>query len=92
MMKSIFKRNALIAVCYSIVLLGISFLFEKSDRPIIAIFLYCIVGGAHFMIMGILMAVNHFQQKTDKRNGYMASFAFIWVLILLGCIAEFYIT
>ena len=91
MMKNIFKQNALIAIGYVVVLFGISFLFSKSSQSSIAITFYIVFGGIHFMIMGIFMAINHFQSKIAERNGYMASFAFIWALVVLACSTELFI-
>jgi hypothetical protein len=91
MMKKIFRQNALIAIGYTVVLFGISFLFSRYSQSTLAITLYVVFGGIHFMIMGVLMAINHFQSKLAERNGYMASFAFIWVLIIVASSAELFI-
>lgn len=91
MTKSIFKFNALIALGYTIIFVLISLLFSPLHRAIFLGFVYGFVGCIHFMIVGILMAINHFKQVFDKRNGYMASFGFIWLLILIVNVAIFYL-
>ena len=91
MTKSIFKLNALIALGYTVFFVAISFLFNRLDRFIFLGFVYGFVACIHFMIMGVLMAINHFKQIFDKRNGYMASFGFIWLLLLIVNVAQFYL-
>jgi hypothetical protein len=90
MMKKIFKKNALICIAYTAFFIAISFLFDRPGRDLLLGFVYGFVALIHFMTMGVLMAINHFKSVTDKRNGYMASFAFIWVLLLLVHLTEFY--
>jgi hypothetical protein len=89
-MRKIFKKNALIAVAYTVFFVVISFLFDRLGRGLLLGFIYGFVALIHFMAMGILMAINHFKSLIDKRNGYMASFGFIWLLFLSVQITEFY--
>jgi len=89
MMKSIFKKNALIAISYTVFFVGISFLFNEMWQSIILGFVYSFVACIHFMIMGVSMAIYHFKEITNKRNGYMVSFGFIWFLVLLVNTARF---
>jgi hypothetical protein len=89
--KNIFKKNAIIAFCYTTFFVAISFLFGKSGQDFILGFIYLFVAVIHFMATGILMAVYHFQSSTEKRNGYMASFGFIWVLVLIVQVLNFYL-
>jgi hypothetical protein len=89
--KNIFKKNAIIAICYTAFFVAISFLFGKSGQGFILGFIYSFVAVIHFMATGILMAVYHFQLSIEKRNGYMASFGFIWVLIFIVQVLNFYL-
>jgi len=82
-MNAIFKKNALIAGLYTVVIVGVSFFFSRSGQSIILNFCYSFIALAHFMAMAILMAINHFKQDAYQRNGYMASFAFIWALMVV---------
>jgi hypothetical protein len=91
MMKKIFKLNALIALGYTVFFVSISFLFNRFDRSIFPGIVYSFVACIHFMIMGVLMTIWHFKQVFDKRNGYMASFGFIWMLIIIVNIFGFYL-
>jgi len=91
-MNSIFKLNAIIAIIYTAFFVGISFLFNKDTQSIILEIIYSIVAGFHFIAMGILMAIYHFQSSINKRNGYMASFVFIWLLLLMVHYWGFYIS
>jgi len=91
MTKRIFKLNALIALGYTIFFVLISLLFSRLNSIIFLGFVYTFVACIHFMIMGILMAIYHFKQVFDKRNGYMASFGFIWLLILIVNVARIYL-
>ena len=89
-MKRIFKLNSLIAISYTVLLVAVSFLFSTEGRGIILGFVYTFIGCIHFMAVGIMMAINHFKSDNEKRNGYMASFGFIWVLLLAVQIVAFY--
>jgi hypothetical protein len=89
-MKKIFKKNALICIAYTAFFVVISFLFDRLGRGMVLGFIYGFVVLVHFMAMGTLMAVNHFKSLNDKRNGYMASFGFIWLLFLVVEMTEFY--
>ncbi len=91
MIKKIFRLNAFIALGYTIFFVLLSILLSNIGRGILLGLIYPIVAGIHFVIMGILMTINHFQLSIDKRNGYMASFFFIWVLLILVKISEFYL-
>jgi len=91
MTKNIFKLNALIALAYTIFFVAISFLFDRLGRSIFLGVGYSFVACIHFMIMGVLMAIYHFKRISDKRNGYMASFGFIWLLVLIVNVAGFYL-
>jgi hypothetical protein len=88
--KSIFKKNAIIALSYTVFFVAISLLFGKLGRSLILGFVYSFVAIIHFMATGILMAVYHFQLSIEKRNGYMASFGFIWLLVLIVQVVNFY--
>ena len=90
MTKKIFKLNALIAISYTVLLVAISFLFGTEGRGIILGVVCTFIGCIHFMAMGIMMAINHFKSDNDKRNGYMASFGFIWLLLLTVQVVAFY--
>ncbi|MDB5131817.1 MAG: hypothetical protein JWR02_1566 [Mucilaginibacter sp.] len=91
MNNKIFKLNALIAVSYTVFFVAISFMFDRTGRAVILGIVYAFVACIHFMAMGVLMAINHFRSLIGERNGYMASFAFIWVLLLLVQVSQFYI-
>jgi len=82
-MKDVFKPNALIAISYTVFLVCISFLVDKSVAVIILTFIYSLIAGFHFMAMGVLMGIYHFKDEPGKRNGYMASFALIFALMVL---------
>jgi|GEM_PF-1160765 len=90
MTKRIFKLNALIAISYTIFLVAISSLFSSEGKALILGLLYMFIACIHFMGVGVMMAVNHFRSNTDERNGYMASFGFIWLLLLVVQVIEFY--
>jgi len=83
MTKRIFNVNAIILFSYTLVLGGLAQLFEKNSRAGFMIFVFGFVSVIHFMIVGILMAIYHFQGKDDYRNAYFKVFSLIWVVILL---------
>ncbi len=89
-MKEIFKPQAVLTICYTIFLVVLSHLFKSSVGELFQI-VYWFVVVFHFMIMGVLMAVYHFKEESIKRNGYMASFGFIWILFLLVQVVTFYL-
>jgi hypothetical protein len=89
-MKGIFGKNALIAIGYSLFFVVVSFFFDRLTKSIIIGFVFNFVGCIHFMIAGIFMAIYHFKENYQRRNGYMASFAFIWSLLLLVNVIAFY--
>jgi len=92
-LKGIFKQNALIATGYTVFFIIIFILCRKTWQGSVALLiLFYSIGIIHFMIMGIFMAINHFKSIMEKRNGYMAAFFFIWLMLLLGNIAFLYIT
>jgi len=90
-MKNIFKKNAITALCYTAFFMAISLFFGKSGRGLILGFIYSFVAIIHFMLTGIFMAVYHFQSSIEKRNGYMASFGFIWALVLIVQVVKKYL-
>ncbi|SDS95198.1 hypothetical protein SAMN05216490_2162 [Mucilaginibacter mallensis] len=81
-MNLIFKKNLIVLLSYTVIIVGFSFLFNRSSRSII-LFVYELIAGFHFMATLILAAVNHFQFNRTKRNAYMASSGVIWALIFL---------
>ena len=89
-MKRIFKLNAMIAICYTAFLVATSFLFSSTGKAFILGFVYMFIGCIHFMAVGIMMAINHFKSNIDARNGYMASFGFIWLFLLVVQVVGFH--
>jgi len=82
--NNIIKKNVLTCVSYMAIIFLLSLLFSKQDRSLIFPFLFSIIAGFHFMVVGVLMAINHFNLKSEKRNAYMISFGVIWLLIVIS--------
>ncbi len=90
-MRSIFKTQAIIVICYTIFFTGVPVLIGKSSISDILLVLYWLVVTFHFMAMGILMAIYYFKQHNDLRNAYMKSFGFIWIVFLTVQVLKYYL-
>jgi len=89
-MNPIFKKNSLLALSYTFIIIGFSLLFDRSNQSLI-LNLYDLIAGTHFIITGIYMAINQYKANITKRNAYMASFGLIWLLIILVQGLNFYL-
>jgi hypothetical protein len=90
-MNVIFKKNAIITISYTIVIVGLSFIFgEESQGKFLGHYYFSLI-GIQFFITGILMIKNHLESNKYKRNGYMASFVFTWLIGLVVMLSIFFI-
>lgn len=87
--KEIIKKNVLACLIYMVITFLLSFLLVKEHRTIVFPILFSVIAGIHFMVVGVLMAINHINLDKEKRNGYMIAFAIIWSLILLSQFVNF---
>jgi multidrug transporter EmrE-like cation transporter len=82
-MNAIFKKNLLMSLAYTFIVVSVSFLFSRVTQSIILGIIFALFAGIHFMVVDILMAINHFQSNITQRNGYAASFTLVFLLLFL---------